>query len=268
MRSRHGYGTSPPDTGVPPFAGERSHRIKAEPRLSALHRPPSTEKAGTGCYVSTGLCRPARLIISHARPQLCSVQLHASMRGVGRRPQVHFVGHGRQLLKFTCLQQQPMNVLNMMMPLAVCGLLALAVGLVLTTGAGDRRTPSHAGHLLAPTPARLWNHWPHRRRRPAGQDISNRRLLRHRPTASDLLVEAGAGDTTTDPLPQHSALGPTAGPADPAAWSWSRGEVTTIAEAAKGMNASAGAFYHLWQQASALTQGALAAMLHTVWRNL
>jgi hypothetical protein len=50
------------------------------------------------------------------------------------------------VLRFTCLQQQPLSVLNMMMPLAVCGLLALAVGLVLTAGAGDRQGPSHKGH--------------------------------------------------------------------------------------------------------------------------
>ena len=52
-----------------------------------------------------------------------------------------------------CLQQQLLNVLSMMMPLANCGLLSLAVGLVLTTGTGRgrmRTTLPHAGRLLMP----------------------------------------------------------------------------------------------------------------------
>ena len=61
------------------------------------------------------------------------------MQGAERRPQVRFVAHGRQLLKFTCLQPRPVTVLNMLLPLGVCGLLTLAVGLVLTIGAGAGR---------------------------------------------------------------------------------------------------------------------------------
>jgi len=63
---------------------------------------------------------------------------------------VHYVGRGRQLLKFTCLQPRPISVLNMLMPLAVCGLLTLAVGLVLTIGADAGRPPPRAGALHLP----------------------------------------------------------------------------------------------------------------------
>jgi len=74
------------------------------------------------------------------------------MQGARHRFQVHYVGRGRQHLKFTCLQPRPITVLNMLMPLAVCGLLTLAVGLVLTIGADAGRPPPRAGALLSPLP--------------------------------------------------------------------------------------------------------------------
>ena len=61
---------------------------------------------------------------------------------------MHFVGSGRQLLNFTCLRPRPITVLNMLMPLAVCGLLTLAVGLVLTIGADAGRPPPQPGAAL------------------------------------------------------------------------------------------------------------------------
>ena len=66
---------------------------------------------------------------------------------------MRFVGHGRQLLKFTCLQPRPVTVLNMLLPLGVCGLLTLAVGLVLIIGAGDARPPPQHGAVLTSWPA-------------------------------------------------------------------------------------------------------------------
>ncbi len=49
--------------------------------------------------------------------------------------------------------------------------------------------------------------------------------------------------------PDASGYAGSAAPPDPSAWSWSRGEVSTIVQTPEGGNASAAGFYHLWQQA-------------------
>ena len=170
---------------------------------------------------------------------------------------MHYVGRGRQLLKFTCLQPRPITVLNMLMPLAVCGLLTLAVGLVLTIGADAGRPPPQPGALLSsvqPRPCRVaapscmlcfpccldWLVW-----------------LRSLPMAgSEFVSWLRVRDTP------GSAV--SAGPADPSEWSWIRGEVSTVAQAPQGGNASVVGFYNLWQQARCLVGPAATATLCTI----